>query len=134
MGSVYVAEQISTGAERALKLMHSILADDPDLRRRFEIEAKVGAKIESEHVAKVIGAGVDQASGTPWLAMELLKGEDLHAYSKRRGPIEPREVVAIFEQLCHALGAAHRANVVHRDLKPDNVFLAEVKKVGLPFE
>src|SRR5215213_4820559 len=122
MGSVYVVEQLSTGAERALKLMHATLADDPDMRRRFEIEARVGARIESDHIAQVMGAGVDPASGMPWLVMELLKGEDLHAYSKRRGPLDAGEVLAIFEQLCHALGAAHHANVVHRDLKPDNVF------------
>ena len=134
MGSVYIVDQLSTGAQRALKLMHAMLADDPDMRRRFEIEARVGARIESEHIAKVMAAGVDHETGQPWLVMELLIGEDLHAYSKRRGPLEPAEVVAIFEQLCHALGAAHRANIVHRDLKPDNVFLATVKKVGTPYE
>jgi serine/threonine protein kinase len=77
MGEVYVAEQLSTGKLRALKLMHHRLQADPKLRERFVKEARVASSIESAHVVEVIGAGVEQDSGTPWLAMELLDGEDL---------------------------------------------------------
>jgi len=77
MGSVYVVEQMSTQLQRALKLMHPELVRDPRLRQRFEQEARIGGHIASDHIAQVISAGVDAASGTPWLAMELLQGESL---------------------------------------------------------
>src|SRR6187431_1272965 len=77
MGAVYVVEQLSTGKERALKLMRPELAENADFRRRFELEARVGARIESEHVVEIHSAGVDATSGTPYIVMELLDGEDL---------------------------------------------------------
>src|SRR5262249_13188109 len=76
------------------------------------------------------GAGVDAQTGIQWLAMELLEGEDLAAYVRRRGPLPAGEVYDIFAQLCHALGAAHTIPVVHRDLKPANVFLARSHQEG----
>jgi formylglycine-generating enzyme required for sulfatase activity/serine/threonine protein kinase len=133
MGAVYVVEQQSTGKPRALKLMQPELVADARLRKRFEQEARVAARIESEHVVEVIGAGVDAATGTPWLAMELLQGEELAAYVARRGPLPAAEVLEIFAQLTHALGAAHRAGIVHRDLKPENVFLATSRRSGAAF-
>jgi serine/threonine protein kinase/protein-disulfide isomerase len=132
MGAVYVAHQLSTGRERALKLMHPMLAEDLGMRRRFEQEAKIGARIRSNHIVEVIGAGIDEATGVPWLAMELLEGEDLAAYVARRGALPAVEVEQILGQLCHALGAAHAVNVVHRDLKPENVFLSRAHQQGAP--
>src|SRR5262245_45257286 len=92
MGAVYVAQQLSTGRDRALKLMHSMLAGDETLRRRFEQEAKIGSRIKSTHVVEVIAAGVDAASSIPWLAMELLEGEDLGRHVARRGALPLGEV------------------------------------------
>src|SRR5262245_60953134 len=74
MGAVYVVEQKSTGNQRALKLMHPQFVQDPKLRQRFEQEARVGARIESDHVVQVVAAGIDEETGYPYLAMELLKG------------------------------------------------------------
>ena len=128
MGAVYIAEQLSTGRERALKLMHPGLVGSPELRDKFALEARVGARIRSEHVVEVVGAGVDAQSGVPWLAMELLEGEDLAHAVKRRGAFTPLETAGILAQICHALGAAHAAGIVHRDLKPENVFLAERRR------
>jgi formylglycine-generating enzyme required for sulfatase activity len=125
MGQVYVIEQLSTGERRALKLMQASLVADPKARERFAQEARVGAQIRSEHVIKVIDAGVED--GTPWLAMELLEGLSLDGYAaslpERR--VQVGEVQQLFRQLCHGLGAAHRQNIVHRDLKPENLFRAE---------
>jgi eukaryotic-like serine/threonine-protein kinase len=132
MGAVYVARQLSTGRARALKLMHPMLASDEGMRRRFEQEAQVGSHIKSSHVVEVIAAGVDAASGMPWLAMELLEGEDLGQHVARLGPRPFTEVAAVFSQLCHALAAAHDVGVVHRDLKPENVFLARSLQQGVP--
>jgi hypothetical protein len=103
MGSVYVVQQTSTGAERALKLMHRELVQDPKQRARFEQEAKIGASIRSDHVVKVIVAGVDDETGLPYLVMELLEGCELEAHLEARGPLPPGEVATIFSQLCHAL-------------------------------
>ena len=133
MGAVYVVEQISTRAQRALKLMHPQLTADPKLRQRFVQEARVGAGIDSDHVVKVLAAGIDTDTETPWLVMELLQGEDLGTHVERVGALEPAEVQRIFEQLCHAVGAAHAMSIVHRDLKPENIFLARSKIVGVPW-
>ena len=65
MGAVYVAEQIATGRQRALKLMHPGLVSSRDLRDKFTLVARVGAKIASEHVVEVVAAGVDPTSGSP---------------------------------------------------------------------
>jgi tRNA A-37 threonylcarbamoyl transferase component Bud32 len=132
MGSVYVVEQVSTQLQRALKLMHPELVRDPRLRQRFEQEARIGGHIASDHVAQVISAGVDAASGTPWLAMELLQGETLAEWIGRRRT-SLGELFEIFGQLCHGLGAAHAQGIVHRDLKPENIFVALPRQAGLPF-
>jgi serine/threonine protein kinase len=132
-GALYVVEQLSTQRQRALKLMQPELVTRPELRKRFEIEAHVGARIKSDHIVDVIASGVDAGTGAPWIVMELLEGEDLSARVDREGPIPPEEVRQIFDQLCHALGAAHEAAIVHRDLKPENVFLARPRRRGPTF-
>ncbi len=131
MGAVYVAEQRGTGTLRALKLMQRELVADKTLRERFEQEARVGASIDSDHVVQVVSAGVDTATGLPWIAMELLDGLPLDTYVAQKGARPPGEVRFLFEQLCHALGAAHEKGIVHRDLKPANIFLATSRVVGL---
>jgi hypothetical protein len=133
MGAIYVVEQLSTGNERALKLMLPQLVADEKLKQRFEQEARVGARIKSDHVVQVVAAGVDAESGVPWLAMELLEGSDLAATISTGGPRPHAEVREIFTQLCHALSAAHGVGVVHRDLKPENIFLAVPRREGIPF-
>src|SRR4051812_35196494 len=85
MGAVYVVEQLSTGKSRALKTMHPELAVDADARRRFQLEARIGSKIESEHVVEIHSAGVDEESRSPYLVMELLSGESLAERLERQG-------------------------------------------------
>lgn len=132
-GSVYVAEQAPTGHQRALKVMHAELAQDPRARERFIQEAQISAHIESEHVAQVVAAGIDSTTGIPWLAMELLHGKDLAGLLASRGKLPPAEVLEIIKQLCHALAAAHRLGIVHRDLKPENVFVADSRRTDAAF-
>jgi len=133
MGAVYVARQLSTDKLRALKLMQPQLVREPRLRKRFQDEARVAARIKSRHVVEVIGAGVDDKTGLPWLAMELLEGSDLDSRVRETGPLSSQETREVFAQLCHAMGAAHDAGIVHRDLKPENIFLANEQQVGVPF-
>ncbi len=130
MGSVYVVRQKSTGHERALKVMHPQMTANESLRAKFIREAQISSKIESEHVVQVLAAGVDAATGLPWLVMELLRGQGLAELVAEHGP--PAEDLAreIFRQLSHGLAAAHRVGVVHRDLKPDNIFLSRSMRSG----
>ena len=130
MGAVYAVEQWRTGHQRALKLMHPGLTHDARMRARFLQESTVGARIKSEHVVHVVDAGIDADTSTPWIAMEMLEGADLHRVLALRGPLPPDEVCALFAQLCHAVDAAHKAGVVHRDLKPQNIFLADSRREG----
>jgi tRNA A-37 threonylcarbamoyl transferase component Bud32 len=124
MGSVYVAEQLSTGKQRALKLMRADLVSDDRSFRRFEEEARIGARIASDHVVEVVGAGWDEQIGAPWLAMELLDGETLESIVQREQGIPLPAMRELFHQIAHALGAAHAQGIVHRDLKPENIFIA----------
>jgi formylglycine-generating enzyme required for sulfatase activity/tRNA A-37 threonylcarbamoyl transferase component Bud32 len=133
MGAVYVAEQLSTGAMRALKLMHPQYVQDDAMRRRFEQEARAGARIQSDYVVNVIAAGVDDATGAPWIAMELLEGEDLADHVERVDRVAPAEALEILRMFCHAVAAAHDAGIVHRDLKPENVYLAKSRRPGEAF-
>lgn len=133
MGAVYVVEQLSTGRKRALKLLLPSLLQNEKSRERFEQEARVASRIQSDHVVEVVAAGVDAASGAPWLAMELLEGETLADRLARTGPMRPAEVLEVLRQLCHALGAAHATGLVHRDIKPENIYLAAPRREGIPF-
>lgn len=130
MGALYVAEQLSTASMRALKILRREYVSDPTLYKRFEREAQVAARIPSEHVAQTIAAGVDGKLDVPWIAMELLEGQNLGDHIEERGPLPKDRVREMLEQLCHALAAAHKLGIVHRDLKPANVFLSEAKRVG----
>jgi phosphate transport system substrate-binding protein len=132
MGLIYEAEQVATGARRALKVMHGRFAADDDLRSRFVREARVAASIPSDHVAQVLDGGLDAGTGVLFIVMELLEGQTLSQELRRRGPFGWIETLAVLGQIAHALGAAHALGIVHRDLKPANVFLAQSRHAGQP--
>ncbi|HMI86518.1 MAG TPA: serine/threonine-protein kinase [Polyangiaceae bacterium] len=132
MGSVWFAAHTSLGHAVAIKFIHPDLASSPQARRRFETEAKAAAKLKSRHVAQVYDHGVSETE-QPYIVMEFLEGHSLEAVIEARGALPPVEVMAIIEQAARALESAHRAGVVHRDLKPDNIMLAsdpEAKPYG----
>jgi phosphate transport system substrate-binding protein len=133
MGIIYEVEQIATGAPRALKVMHGQFATDEKLRARFVLEARLAASIASDHIAQVMDAGQDPATGALYIVMELLDGTTLSRELRRTGPFPWSPAVAVLGQIGHALGAAHAAGIVHRDLKPANVFLSRSRQMGLPF-
>jgi serine/threonine protein kinase len=130
MGALYVVEQLSTASQRALKILRREYVSDETLFKRFEREAQMAARIPSEHVTQIIAAGVDAKLQLPWIAMELLEGQTLADSVEEHGPIAKETVRGIFEQLCHAISAAHALGIVHRDLKPANIFLSEAHRVG----
>jgi phosphate transport system substrate-binding protein len=133
MGAVYEVEQVATGARRALKVMHGHFAFDVDLRARFVREARLAASIPSDHVALVLDAGQDDATGALFIVMELLDGTTLSHELRRAGAFPWTAALSILGQIAHALGAAHGLGIVHRDLKPANVFLARSRHASLPF-
>src|ERR1700722_11023827 len=128
MGAVYIVEQLSTGKQRALKVMARELATDPSIRERFVLEARAASRIESDHVVEIVTAGVDEESGAPFLVMELLRGEELGDAVTRLGHLLLGDVAAILAKIGHALERAHANGIVHRDLKLENIFLATSKR------
>lgn len=123
MGVVYVVEHVNTGGLAALKIMRTGKVSER-LVERFRREARASAIIQSEHVVKVIDADVaSDLDDAPFIVMELLSGEDLADLLGARGRLEPREVVDILTQVGRGLDRAHAAGVIHRDLKPQNIFL-----------
>jgi serine/threonine protein kinase len=126
MGAVYDAVHAKTGRRVALKLIHeaTIAKGGPAARMRFEREARSAAAIDSLHVVQIIDSGEDDRSGLPYIVMEHLEGQDLKKLLER-GPLPPSLAVAIAAQICLGLKKAHEGEVIHRDLKPGNVFLAK---------
>ena len=122
MGTVWLARHEALGVDVAVKLVNSMVAASPTALRRFEREAALLAKVRSPHVVAVLDAGESPELG-PYLVMELLEGHDLGVELDARGRLEPREVLTIAEQVGSGLKRAHDAGLVHRDLKPGNLFL-----------
>ena len=122
MGVVYEARHEGLGSKVALKFLHAELAKRPGLSQRFQQEARVSAAIQSVHVTHV--TDVDTAEdGSPYLVMELLTGESLQTVLDRLGKLPQDQAVDFALQILAGLEAAHATGVVHRDLKPDNVFV-----------
>ncbi len=123
MGRVYAALEMYSGRRVALKILHKERLGEPETVERFQREAEVLASIGHPCIVEIYTfhrAG----DGTPYLAMELLEGETLKARLSSAGPFrDPRELQGIVDCVCSALGAAHARGIVHRDMKPDNVFL-----------
>jgi serine/threonine protein kinase len=132
MGAVYRVEHLPTAKLQALKVI-ATLGSQARARERFELEARIGAQVHSEHLVDVVAAGFTGPDEVPWLAMELLHGADLRALAKRHGRVPRGMVREVFYQLVQGLGAAHRAGVIHRDLKPENVFVSRSERPDEPF-
>jgi eukaryotic-like serine/threonine-protein kinase len=125
MGSVHEATDTVTGTRVAVKLITAEMAKNPTLMGRFSREARAAATIDTPHIVKVLDAGTDEASGLPFLAMELLEGEDVQQLIRRLGPLPPDLALRVVAQACLGLDRAHEARIIHRDIKPANFFLAK---------
>jgi anti-sigma factor RsiW len=129
MGVVHRAEDETLGRAVALKLLKPDLAHDPTVRQRFLGEARATARVRHPNVVDIFQVGVD--GETTFLAMELLAGESLEKHLRRSAPLPAAEAVAIARQIALGLAAAHATGLVHRDVKPDNVFLTPDGRVKL---
>ena len=123
MGEVYHATG-AAGETAAVKLLHADAAASPDQLARFERETRSAARIHNPHVVKVLAVGRTDGN-VPYLAMELLDGQDLAQLLRELQRLPPGKVVALVRQVAGGLDAAHECGVVHRDIKPQNLFLAE---------
>jgi serine/threonine-protein kinase len=124
MGVVYRAEHVDLGTLRALKTLAPELAHDPRARSRFLKEAKAAARIEHPHVVKVFDCG--EHEGIPFFVMDHLDGEDLETLLTR-STLTAEQTAGIMLAICAATSEMHQEGLIHRDLKPGNIFLARNK-------
>jgi protein kinase-like protein len=122
MGVVYRATELSLGRPVALKLLAPDRAGDSEFRERFQRESRMAAAIDHPNVIPVYAAG--EVDGSLYLVMRYVGGTDLHALLRDEGALDPAFAADLVAQVAAALDAAHRAGLVHRDVKPANVLLA----------
>jgi serine/threonine-protein kinase len=132
MGAVWRAEHVQLRSPVAIKLIDHQIVAHPDALARFLREAQSAAALRSPHVVQILDFGADR--GVPYIAMELLEGESLADRIARVGRLSPPDVARLMTQVARALGKAHEMGIVHRDIKPDNIFIVrndedEVAKV-----
>jgi eukaryotic-like serine/threonine-protein kinase len=122
MGVVYLAEHPGIGRRAAVKILRPGLTENPELAKRFFNEARAANAIRHPGIVEVFDCGT-LPSGTSYIVMELLEGENLASRLRNRGPLPVDDARRIGAQTASALAAAHAAGIVHRDLKPDNLYL-----------
>jgi len=128
MGSVYVGEHRFLRTQVAIKVLHQYAASNPEVIQRFLQEAKAAVSIAHPNIVKVLDFG--EASGTPYLVMELLEGRSLAALLSA-GPTSENVAARIGAVVADALSVAHDKGIVHRDLKPDNIFITRSQSIKL---
>jgi serine/threonine-protein kinase len=120
---VYLAEDTTTGAEVAVKILHPELARNPKVRDRFLREVQIAAQLGHPNIPRILDAG-EGPDRAPFLVLEYLHGEPLGAILARSARVGEELAIAVVKRAASALAAAHAGGVIHRDVKPDNLFLA----------
>lgn len=123
MGVLWIAEHRALGSEVVVKFLCDELAGDSSAARRIAHEAAAAARVRSPHVVQILDHGVSE--GTPFIVMELLEGRDLRAHLEAYGALPQKDTMSILYQLAKALEKTHSAGIVHRDVKPSNIFLCD---------
>lgn len=122
MAIVYRALDQKTGREVAVKLLRPEFERDEEFVRRFSHEAKAAAQVAHENIVNMLDVGFD---GVPYIVMEFVRGQTLKDLIRSVGSIPPRQAVAMALRILAALDHAHRNNIVHRDIKPQNILVDE---------
>jgi serine/threonine protein kinase len=123
MGTIWRAQDLVLNAPVAVKVVDRTAVPDEETLERFMREAQSAANLRSPHVVQILDHGLD--GKVPYMAMELLEGENLAQRIKRQKRLTPKETARVLSHIGRAIGRAHEAGIVHRDLKPENVFLVK---------
>ena len=123
MSVVYLAEHVRLGRRVALKLLAPMLSDDETYRDRFQRESRRAAELDHPNVVPIFDAG--EADGQLFIAMRYIEGCDLKTLIRREGQLGVGRTLFILEQAADGLDAAHERNLIHRDVKPGNILIAE---------
>ncbi len=124
MGAVFLARDRASAQEVAIKVLLPELSGEAQHLQRFRREAEVAGLIAHPHVVDTLTTGVEP-DGTPWIAMELIRGQTLSSYMRERGTLPVPEAVALVRQIVSGIGGAYEVGIVHRDLKPGNVLVRD---------
>src|SRR6266567_602539 len=119
MGAVYQARDNELDRIIALKVIRPELASNPGILQRFKQELILSRHVTHKNVVRIFDLG--EAEGTKFITMEFVEGEDLRSVLRHHGKFSARKAVAVVQQICRALEAAHAEGVIHRDLKPQNI-------------
>jgi len=130
MGEVYRARDTRLNRDVAIKVLHGDVANEPELKARFEREARAVSALNHPNICQIYDIGHE--NGVDFLVLELIEGESLAARLEK-GPLPPSDVTRIGAQIADALDRAHRAGILHRDLKPGNVMLTRQGATLLAF-
>ncbi len=130
MGIVYRGVHVVIGKPVAIKVLKPDYADDPDMVHRLVQEARTVNAIRHPGIVDIFGFGTLPRTRQPYIVMDLLEGQPLDVYIQREAPVTARVAGLILDELLGALHAAHQVGVVHRDLKPGNIFLEKLPEGG----
>jgi eukaryotic-like serine/threonine-protein kinase len=128
MGVVYRGERLELGRAVAIKFLHSWMASDASFQRRFQIEAQAMSRLSHPCCVPVIDFGVQD--GAPFMVMDFVTGQTLRTLVSEGGPLPAKRVLGLVRQVLAGLAHAHAQNIVHRDIKPDNIILTEAVGLG----
>ena len=129
MGVVYRATDLALERTVALKVLADDLAKDPGFQRRFVTESRLAASLDHPNIIPIYAAG--EFDGVYYIAMRFVPGHDLRTLLREEGPVDPQRAVRLIAQVSSALDVAHRAGLVHRDVKPANVLVTAEDHVYL---
>ena len=132
MGAVWVAEHLALRTQVVVKFIGSGLRGSKEAQERFSREAAAASQVKSPHVVQTFDHGVTD-DGIPYIVMELLEGRDLGQYLDQSAKVPPDLVVEILGQLARALDRAHERGIIHRDIKPGNIYLCDAGRSGEVF-
>ncbi|MBU1240244.1 serine/threonine protein kinase [Myxococcota bacterium] len=124
-GDVYLGRHPTIESQVAIKVLDPTLASDPEMVKRFNAEARAVNIIKHPNIIKIYDFG-QLPDGRHYFTMEYLEGQELGALIKQRAPFSVKDTLRIAKQICEGLDAAHSVGVIHRDLKPDNIYINEV--------
>lgn len=132
MGAVWVADHLALHTQVVVKFIASGLKGSKEAEERFSREAAAASQVKSPHVVQTFDHGITEG-GVPYIVMELLEGQDLGDYLDRTVKVPPELVIEILGQLARALDRAHERGIIHRDIKPGNIYLCDSGRSGEVF-